>query len=84
MTCGISSFSPLFSPLRSFDFLLCKVIDDKHEKLLRKLEVDSFRDILSKSDAISNYQKMSSLAQLIAKSAFARNMSASFSSAPRP
>lgn len=65
-------FLATLSAFAFFDFLLCKVIDDKHEKLLRKLEVDSFRDILSKSDAISNYQKMSSLAQLIAKSAIAR------------
>ncbi len=54
------------------DFLLSKLVDDKSEKVLIKIEEDSFKENLAKSDVLSNYQKMSSLTQLIVKSAITR------------
>ncbi len=54
------------------DFLLCKYVDDRHQKVLEKIEDESFLKGLNKSDVLNNYQKMSSLALFIAKSAITR------------
>jgi predicted double-glycine peptidase len=65
-------FLAILSLFALCDFFLSKVIDGKNEKILSAIEEDSFQESLMKSDVLGNYQKMSALTQLIAKSAITR------------